>query len=101
MEIITEITKLAWKLEFLKSDSLFQKYLSSDEPEKLRLSPLFCKMAKEQKEKQLEEEEQQQAKSEKHQFGGDLHPAPWLQPMSWSRGDVKGKHEHEKRNGKH
>lgn len=62
LEIIMEITKKKkiWKLVFLKAGILFQKYLSTDDPAKFRLSPLFCIMAKEQKEKQLEEEEQQE-----------------------------------------
>lgn len=97
LEIIMEITKKKkntfWKPVFLKAGILFQKYLSTDDPAKFRLSPLFFIMAKEQKEKQLEEEEQQE-----HQFGGDLHHAYWLQPISCSREDLK---EHEKINRKH
>lgn len=35
LEIIMEVTKQAlWKLEFLKAGTLFQKYLSTDEPAK-------------------------------------------------------------------
>lgn len=40
LEIIMEIIKQAvWKLIFLKVGTLFQKYLSTDEPAKFRLSP--------------------------------------------------------------